>query len=158
MEKNLLIGLVLIIVITIALLFLRSLKTTKEFSVYKSRRVMTEHELVLYEKLKYVLKSTKYDVLSQVSMAAVMDVRSGLEKNHRQGARNRFDRKIIDFVIIDEKGNAKLLIELDDYSHIASRDAERDRLTGSAGLKTERLRKAHKITQNQLQEILQKYL
>ena len=119
---------------------------------------MTAHELVLYKKLTSLLQSSQYSVLSQVSMGAMIKTRSGLSRSESQSARNRYDRKIVDFVIIDGNGKTKLIIELDDSSHISSRDADRDKLTASAGYKTERLRRAHKITREELREVLKRHL
>jgi len=158
MDNSFILAVLAIVAVIGILIVVKNLKPTKEFSVYKSRPVMTAHELVLYHKLVHVLKNSQYSVLSQVSMGAVMDVRAGLKPEHKRSARNRFSQKIVDFVIIDQKGNPKLLIELDDSTHIGSRDAERDKLTASAGLKTERLRKAHKITRSELEGVLDRHL
>jgi|GEM_PF-2506456 len=51
---------------------------------------------------------------------------------------NTFNRKIIDFVILDSKLNVQLIIELDDSSHKykGQKDKERDMMLQSAGYRT----------------------
>lgn len=54
--------------------------------------------------------------------------------------RNRFSQKIVDFVIEDRAtGGILALVELDDRSHDALRDRQRDAMTASAGYRTIRL-------------------
>ncbi|WP_367276964.1 DUF2726 domain-containing protein [uncultured Salinicola sp.] len=128
--------------VILALLLLKHAGGGNAFSPYRRKRLMTRHEMVMYHKLVRALSDTPYIVCPQVSMGAVMDIKSGVDGKQRLGLRNRFDRKIIDFVIADEEGHARLLVELDDSSHVSSRDRERDSLTTSAGYRTLRYRKA----------------
>lgn len=64
----------------------------------------------------------------QVSFGALLTARS-------KGARNRFDRKIADFVVCDKAMQVQVVIELDDSSHRGKevRDAARDKLLQEAG-------------------------
>lgn len=105
--------------------------------LYVERPVMTENELEFYGQLRDALPSDLH-ICPQVSMAAVMTTRSGLTQSEQFSARNKFDRKIIDFVVLDAKGRTIALVELDDKSHRAKRDSERDNLTALAGLRTVR--------------------
>jgi very-short-patch-repair endonuclease len=53
--------------------------------------------------------------------------------------RNRFGRKIIDFVLEDRaSGDVLALIELDDRTHNAAKDRSRDEITKAAGYRTVR--------------------
>jgi len=71
-------------------------------------------------------------VHSQVAMAALIDVRG------RRSARNRFDRKIFDFVICSHDADVLYVIELDDRSHLTDaaryRDSVKDDVAAGAGL------------------------
>ena len=79
-------------------------------------------------------------VHAQVSMGALMRPKSGLDKSTRQRTLNRFTSRRVDFVVEDRaSGRIMLLIELDDRSHNAAKDRDRDRLTGRAGYMTVRL-------------------
>jgi len=79
-------------------------------------------------------------VHAQVSMGALLRPRSGLDQSTRQTTRNRFSSKRVDFVVEDRaSGRIMLLIELDDRTHDAAKDRDRDRLTRRAGYTTVRL-------------------
>lgn len=122
------------------------------FSPYRRKRLITRHELVMLSKLRQALRGSDYEVFAQVAMGAVMDIKSGIDPKRRLALRNRFDRKIIDFVIADRNGYALVLIELDDSSHSLSKDADRDRLTSSAGYPTLRYRNAKSLKPERLRE------
>lgn len=53
--------------------------------------------------------------------------------------RARFAQKIVDYVICDDNLVPVLLLELDDRTHSASKDKERDKMTASAGYPTLRI-------------------
>ena len=79
-------------------------------------------------------------VHTQVAMGALVDCKKGLENKRRISVRNRFDRKIIDFVLEERSsGDVLALVELDDRTHMASKDKERDAITSAAGYRTIRL-------------------
>lgn len=79
-------------------------------------------------------------VHAQVSMGALMRPKSGLDKSTRQRTLNRFTSRRVDFVVEERaSGRIMLLIELDDRTHNAGKDRDRDRLTGRAGYTTVRL-------------------
>ena len=120
------------------------------FSPYRRKRLITRHELVMLSKIRQALRGSEYEVYPQVAMGAVMDIKSGIDPKRRLALRNRFDRKIIDFVIADREGFALVLIELDDSSHSIAKDAERDRLTASAGYPTLRYRNAKSLRPDRL--------
>ena len=76
----------------------------------------------------------------QVSMGALMNPASGLSKSEWWTTFNKFSSKRIDFVAEDPRsGRVFLLIELDDRTHDARRDRDRDALTRHAGYTTVRL-------------------
>ncbi len=103
----------------------------------KPKPFMTEAETAFYRRLREA--AAPFNVAPQVAMAAIVTTADGTN-GKRLGTRNTFDRKIIDFVLFDDHGRAQLLVELDDRTHRAEKDAARDRMTGRAGYTTVRLR------------------
>lgn len=78
-------------------------------------------------------------VFGKVRLGDVFAVKSGLSAGDRQGARNRIDRKHVDFLLVRRADLAPLAgIELDDRSHEAAdrrqRDAFVDEVFADAGL------------------------
>lgn len=104
----------------------------------RSRPLMTENELEFCHRLEDALP--EYRVLVQVSMGAIlepdMDDEPVSEPGRFLSIRGRFAQKVIDFVIVDDEYQIVALVELDDRTHDADRDAERDRMTGMAGYLT----------------------
>ncbi|HEX9954911.1 MAG TPA: DUF2726 domain-containing protein [Allosphingosinicella sp.] len=79
-------------------------------------------------------------VHAQVAMAALVECKKGLENKRRISVRNRFDRKIIDFVLEERSsGDVLALVALDDRTHDESKDKARDEITSAAGYCTIRL-------------------
>lgn len=79
-------------------------------------------------------------VHAQVSMGALMNPAKGLSKSEWWTTFNKFSSKRVDFAVEDpSSGEIILLIELDDRSHKAGKDRDRDSLTRQAGYTTLRL-------------------
>lgn len=107
-----------------------SRKTTALDAINVSpRRPLTAFEEQLYFRLASALPECT--VLAQVSFQALITTRL-------QADRNRFDRKIADFVICSKNLLPIAVIELDDASHNEKKkqDAERDELLNKAGYTT----------------------
>lgn len=119
----------LALVIAVALLC----HTYKDVPGVKQKRLMTENEREFYERLKAALPTC--DVLPQVAMSAVMDTVHHESASGYWEERRKFAQKVIDYVVYKD-GAVIALIELDDRTHDPAKDAERDRLTAAAGLKT----------------------
>ncbi|CAN5906963.1 hypothetical protein BH11PSE12_BH11PSE12_17230 [soil metagenome] len=80
-------------------------------------------------------------VLAQVAFSALL-------KTTEQTTRNKFDRKVADFVICNKAFEVIAIIELDDSSHKGKeeQDAERDSLLINAGYKVIRYKKTPDIS------------
>jgi very-short-patch-repair endonuclease len=79
-------------------------------------------------------------VHAQVAMGALVKAKTGLSKAQHAAVRNRFNQKIVDFVLEDRStGNVVALVELDDRTHDAAKDSRRDALTLAAGYRTVRI-------------------
>ena len=94
----------------------------------RKSRPLTMNEQPMFMKLRETLEP-EYVVLSQVSFGAILWTWS-------YAVRNRFNRKIVDFVICDKGFNVIAVVELDDSSHKGKeeRDAERDLILKEAGI------------------------
>lgn len=143
---------IMVVVLGLVLGFLVFSSDSQAFSPYKRRRLLTNHEIVMLAKLRRALHGTNYDVFPQVSMGALIDLKRNVDHKKRLGLRNRFDRKVVDFVIANSDGFAVLLIELDDYTHSKAKDMARDQLTRSAGYKTLRYRGAKGLDPRKIRE------
>jgi very-short-patch-repair endonuclease len=102
---------------------------------YVRRRLMTARELEFFESLRTALPEAVIHV--QVAMSALVDVKGG-----RPSDRNRFDRKVFDFVVCRAAGDVLYAVELDDKTHGSAssrkRDAVKDDIAASAGLRVVR--------------------
>ena len=97
----------------------------------------------------------QFRVYPQVAMGALIQVRKGLSPATRTAIRNRFDRKVVDFVLEDRStGEVVALVELDDRTHDAEKDRRRDALTRAAGYRTFRLPAGRKIELQSLRAVL----
>lgn len=106
-----------------------------------SRPILTQAERRFHAVLDAAVRRIGgMSILAQVAMGALMDADRGLSPDARRSVRNRFDRKIIDFVLVDARFEVLLIVELDDSTHDADRDRDRDAITRSAGYATMRVR------------------
>lgn len=94
----------------------------------KSSYLMTEHEKTMFKELRQAIP--EYYIFPQVSLGAILWTKG-------QATRNKFNRKIADYVITNQNFNILAIIELDDKSHQGKeqQDAERDSMLKEAGYK-----------------------
>lgn len=119
----------------------------------RAKALLIERERVARSIIERVLPHTRVHV--QVSMGALLQPKGGFGHNEATLIRYKFSSKIVDFVIEDRASGAVLaLVELDDRSHDASRDRQRDAMTASAGYRTIRL-SAGRLTTADIAERLQ---
>ena len=111
--------------------------------------VMTAREQQMYHLLQTALPECT--VLAQVAFSALMTAKGWAN-------RNRFDRKVADFVLCSKQLNVLVVIELDDSSHAGRerQDRERDAMLRLACYVT--LRYANFPTQQALRADVEKLL
>ena len=109
----------------------------------KKTHILSLNEKQTFFRLKEALEP-RYIVLAQVSFNALIWAGS-------RDIRNRFNRKMADFVIYDGNLNIIAVVELDDASHQGQeqRDADRDCLLHEAGIKVIRYPRLPDIQQVQ---------
>ena len=125
----------LLVLAVVVLVLLGAIVVAKEFFgggeeveelPYVKKPFVFDHssELALYRQL-IELFGDRYYIFVQVPYARLIEVKKGEEKRHR----NRFDKKIADFVLCDkDRAVAQLVIELDGASHKREKTKERDAL------------------------------
>lgn len=138
-----------------ALILLLAMLATRHAA--KSRRplslqrkpVMTARERKMYHLLQTVLPECT--VLAQVAFSALVTAKGWAN-------RNRFDRKVADFVLCNQQLHVIAVIELDDRSHAGRerQDKERDAMLRLAGYVT--LRYANLPTQQALRADVEQLL
>ena len=111
--------------------------------------VMTAREQQMYRLLQTALPECT--VLAQVGFSALVTAKGWAN-------RNRFDRKVADFVLCSQQLNVIAVIELDDRSHLGRerQDGERDAMLRLAGYVT--LRYANFPTQQALRADIEQLL
>jgi len=131
------IGFLLLAIVVVAARLLGSGKGIGGLPV-EARALMTDMERRTIGYIEAAIPNAR--VHAQVSMGALLRPKSGLDNSTRMRTLNRFTSRRVDFVVEDRaSGRIMLLIELDDRTHNAGKDRDRDRLTARAGYTTVRL-------------------
>ena len=99
------------------------LRTKKKFY---PKRIITAYECRMYVRLKEAFP--QYHVLAQVAFNALIT-------SHNLKIRNQFNRKVTDFVLLNESLQVLVIIELDDPTHLykVEEDKFRDHMLHEAG-------------------------
>ena len=99
------------------------LRTKKKFY---PKRIITAYECRMYVRLKEAFP--QYHVLAQVAFSALIT-------SHNLKIRNQFNRKVTDFVLLNESLQVLVIIELDDPTHLykVEEDKFRDHMLHEAG-------------------------
>jgi hypothetical protein len=120
----------------------------------RRKALLTPNETEFFHRLQRALPA--YRVFPQVSFAALLTDDGALSRQARWALRAKFDRKIADFVVC-EAANLKVvaLIELDDRTHDASADRQRDAITKSAGYRTFRFQSKAKPSEVEIAALFQ---
>lgn len=131
----LLVGVVLTVFVLAVLMLSKVSKMPRKSSLvsYASRPLMTPREREFFVLLRGALPADA-EIHAQVSMGALIAVAKGARSE-----RNRFDRKVLDFVVCAAGGLVLYAVELDDHSHAGKsaqrRDAVKSDICAAAGLR-----------------------
>ena len=108
-----------------------------------SRPVNTAFESQMFLRLKQAFPH--YHVLAQVAFSALIT-------SEHYNIRSKFNRKVTDFVILDQEMQVIAVVELDDPSHIGKEleDQKRDRMLKEAGYRVQRYTQIPSIKQLQM--------
>jgi very-short-patch-repair endonuclease len=156
-------GTIVIIVVVVMALVVAAMFAAKRAGIvpsepeapYAPKPLMTRSEMAFFEKLcDAAARAGAEGVFPQVAMAAIVTTRKGLDQSTRMSARGRFSRKMIDFVLVDDAMRVMLLVELDDPTHDAAKDADRDSITGAAGYRTLRVADGRRTSVVELERLI----
>ncbi|MGC3820002.1 DUF2726 domain-containing protein [Acinetobacter sp. G11] len=111
---------------TLALLTIIFQQLFKPRQKFFPKRVITTFESKMFIRLKEAFP--QHHILAQVAFSALIT-------NDNFKIRNKFNRKVTDFVLLNQKLEVVAIIELDDPSHLGKEqeDAERDAMLNEAG-------------------------
>lgn len=138
----------------IAAAFLFRRRSKSWLSHIHKKPLLTANEGEFFRRLKRALPA--YEVFPQVSFAAILTDDGRLSANARWSVRAKFDRKICDFVICDRRTlDVVALVELDDRTHTASADRQRDAIAKAAGYQTIRFQSKQKPSEAEIAALLQ---
>jgi hypothetical protein len=114
---------------------------------YRKRPVMTPNEIEFYGRITRALPGMH--VCPQVAMHALIEPTSTNSKIRLVDFR-RVSQKVVDYAVFDAHWEVVAIIELDDRTHLVSRDAIRDGYTGAAGIRTLRYQSRAKPAETQI--------
>lgn len=114
---------------------------------YKAKKIMTENELEFFRRLVDALP--EYFIFPQVAMSALLEAYGSTEKQTHIN-RLKIAQQRIDYVVCDGKCQVIAVIELDDKTHIPSKDKIRDDRLMQAGIRTIRFQSNRKPTKNEI--------
>jgi hypothetical protein len=120
-----------VIMVLVVVAIARRRMRPRNFS-YTQCQILTPNEAEFFGRLRAALPD--HYVFPQVAMSAIIAPK-GYARS-RQAAFNQIARKRVDFVICTDRLKLVVLVELDDRTHDARRDAKRDAMTRSAGIRT----------------------
>lgn len=99
------------------------------------KQLMTANEKEFFRRI--VQGCPDYWVFSQVAMGAILKENNDVSPEDMWKVRGAFDKKICDFILCDKASlEPRVIIELDDATHVRTKDAQRDLLTKAGGLPT----------------------
>ena len=129
--------------ISTALLLMSCIRSFLPKQQFFSRPVITALESQMFLRLKQAFPH--YHVLAQVAFSALIT-------SEHYNIRNKFNRKVTDFVILDQEMQVIAVVELDDPSHIGKEleDQKRDRMLKEAGYRVQRYTQIPSIKQLQM--------
>lgn len=129
----------------IAILKAKAGAPAQEASAFKAKALLTPNELEFLSRLEAAAPELRFH--AQVSMGAVLDAAVSRKQDPKahMSARGKFSQKIIDFVAQRrDDGSIVAIIELDDRTHSADKDARRDAMLEQAGYNVVRWQSKHK--------------
>lgn len=110
--------------------------------VFRAKRPLTPREQTMFWRLSQAFPQPGHVVLSQVGFGAILSAGKGTSYQ-------RFNQKRADFVVLDKSFTVLAVVELDDSSHSGNeqRDADRDGMLQSAGLRVLRYAQVPEVQQ-----------
>lgn len=119
---------ILYLILAIIILYFVYYIFFKHKQQYFARSVLTDFETKMFLRLKKACPHPQYHVLAQVAFSALITSRE-------LKLRNKFNRKVTDFVVLNQHMQVIAIVELDDPSHLNKKaeDQQRDSMLKDAG-------------------------
>lgn len=137
----------LIIFVAVAIIAFILIPARPRQAAYRKRQVMTPNEVEFFGRISRALPGMH--VCPQVAMHALIEPTSTNSKAHLVDFR-RISQKVVDYTVFDAQWTIVAIIELDDRTHSAGRDAIRDGFTSAAGIRTLRYHSRSKPAESQI--------
>lgn len=138
-------------VILAGVLILGIVLLRKDRTRYVHTAMMTPNEIEFFHRLCKAFAS--YHVFPQVAMSALIQPAQGGDKG--RAAFWKISQKRVDYVICTKSMRTAAIVELDDRTHDAEKDAMRDAMPRSAGIVTFRFESRNKPSVAQLRAAMQ---
>lgn len=96
-------------------------------ATYAKKELLTNNEKYFYNDLKSVAKDLNLCVLAKIRLADLIEIVNSKDNREYYSLFGRIKSKHIDFALADEDLKIKLIIELDDKSHLKKSAIKRDK-------------------------------
>ncbi len=146
--------LVIISAICVALPFLYLLfkAAVRHNAPYQSKSLLTENELEFFWRLTRALPDLF--IFPQVAMSALIEPTASHGTKAHMSSFGRISQKRVDYALYNSDMKIVCVIELDDKTHNASKDAARDQMLKSANIRTIRWDARNKPQTKEIQELV----
>lgn len=138
-------SLVLLMLVTLAAVIgavlANGAEKTGRTGAYRRRKLMTDNEQEFFGRLLAALPD--HYVFPQVAMSALIEAASA-DKNTAHNDRLKITQQRSDYVVCTRNCEVVAVIELDDRTHSAAKDALRDSRLEQAGIRTVRFQSRNK--------------
>ena len=141
MKPLLILLIIAALVLVIGAMLAKSAKKTTRAGAYRSRKLMTDNEREFFGRLVAALPD--HYVFPQVAMSALIEAASG-DKKTAHSDRLKIAQQRTDYVVCTRNCDIVAVIELDDRTHSAAKDAVRDSRLEQAGIRTVRFQSRSK--------------
>lgn len=139
--------LALLIILAAAAIIAYILWSKPKEPAYRKKAIMTPNELEFHARLVRALVGLH--VCPQIAMHALIEPTSTHAESKLRDFR-RVSQKIVDYAVFDAHWAVVAVIELDDRTHVAARDAIRDSFMSAAGICTLRYQSRSKPSEVQI--------
>lgn len=121
-------------------------------SAYKPKEILTDNELDFFWKLTRALPDVF--IFPQVAMSALIDPTATKGSKAFMSSFGRISQKRVDYALFDSGMKLICIVELDDKTHVESKDKDRDRIFKSAGIRTIRWNSKNKPQSDEIYNLV----
>ena len=118
---------------------------------FRGKKLMSENEAEFFGRLVAALPD--HYIFPQVAMSAVLEASSG-DRTKANNDRLKIAQQRIDYLICDKQCAVIAVVELDDRTHSAAKDALRDSRLEQAGIRTVRFESKKKPTKEGIYNVI----